>query len=215
MADFDGLDGEFEDLTASVEEARVVTQTFTQEIDRVKLSLASVNTDMATFEKGLSKGLKRAFDGVVFKGLELSEAMRLLGETLSRTVYNAAVAPVADGFAASIAGGLSGLLNPSGFADGGSFVGGRVMPFAKGGVVSNATAFPMRGGLGLMGEAGPEAIMPLARGSDGSLGVRAQGGRGPNVTINVTTPDVRGFQKSQGQIAAQVNRALARGQRNA
>jgi phage-related minor tail protein len=75
--------------------------------------------------------------------------------------------------------------------------------------------FPMRGGTGLMGEAGPEAIMPLARGPDGRLGVMAAGGgRAVSVVMNITTPDVDGFRRSQSQIAAQMNRALARGQRN-
>jgi hypothetical protein len=48
--------------------------------------------------------------------------------------------------------------------------------FAKGGVFDGPIMFPMREGMGMMGEAGPEAIMPLARGSDGSLGVRVNGG---------------------------------------
>ena len=72
----------------------------------------------------------------------------------------------------------------------------------------------MRGGRGLMGEAGPEAIMPLARGPDGRLGVQAGVGRAVNVVMNITTPDVQGFQRSQSQVAAQVSRALSRGQRN-
>jgi phage-related minor tail protein len=72
----------------------------------------------------------------------------------------------------------------------------------------------MRGGTGLMGEAGPEAIMPLTRGADGRLGVRAEGpGRPVTVVMNVSTPDVAGFQRSQSQLAAQVTRALGRGQR--
>ena len=100
------------------------------------------------------------------------------------------------------------------FEKGGSFSQGRVMPFAKGGVISQATTFPMRNGTGLMGEAGPEAIMPLTRGADGSLGVRAQGGRSVNVTMNISTPDAEGFRRSQSQIAAQMSRALSRGQRN-
>jgi lambda family phage tail tape measure protein len=101
------------------------------------------------------------------------------------------------------------------FEKGGAFVQGRVMPFAKGGVVAQATAFPMRGATGLMGEAGPEAIMPLARGADGRLGVQAAGASRPvTVVMNITTPDVQGFQRSQTQIAAQAQRMLARGQRN-
>ena len=98
-------------------------------------------------------------------------------------------------------------------ATGNAFSQGRVMPFAKGGVVAQATTFPMRGGTGLMGEAGPEAIMPLARGADGRLGVRAGGGSAP-VTINITTPDVEGFRRSQSQIAAEMARLMGRGARN-
>jgi len=89
------------------------------------------------------------------------------------------------------------------------------MPFAKGGVVSQPTNFPMSGGMGLMGEAGPEAIMPLTRGPDGRLGVQSAGGSRPvTVVMNISTPDVQGFQRSQSQIAAQAMRALSRGQRN-
>jgi lambda family phage tail tape measure protein len=102
------------------------------------------------------------------------------------------------------------------FAQGAGFAQGRVMPFAQGGVVSGPVAFPMRGGTGLMGEAGPEAIMPLTRGADGRLGVRSDGARGRavSVTFNIQTPDVAGFQRSQSQIAAQMSRLLASGQRN-
>jgi phage-related minor tail protein len=99
--------------------------------------------------------------------------------------------------------------------DAGSFAATRVRPFARGGVVTGPTVFPMRGGTGLMGEAGPEAILPLARGADGRLGVESGSGARPvQVIMNVTTPDVDGFRRSGGQIAAQMSRALARGQRN-
>lgn len=61
------------------------------------------------------------------------------------------------------------LVSGLGFADGGVFAGGNVIPSATGGVISRPTHFP----IGLMGEAGPEAIMPLERGADGRLGVVA------------------------------------------
>ena len=62
------------------------------------------------------------------------------------------------------------------YAKGGAFEGGsEVQAFAKGGVVSRPTTFPMTGGqTGLMGEAGPEAIMPLKRGSNGKMGVQVE-----------------------------------------
>jgi lambda family phage tail tape measure protein len=60
-----------------------------------------------------------------------------------------------------------------------------VVPFARGGIVNGPTMFPFAKGVGLMGEAGPEAIMPLRRGADGRLGVAASGGAGVNVTVNV------------------------------
>ena len=70
------------------------------------------------------------------------------------------------------------------WAMGGAFQNGNVVAFADGGVVNRPTNFAMSGGrLGLMGEAGAEAIMPLSRGKDGKLGVKAEGG-GSTVIIN-------------------------------
>jgi phage-related minor tail protein len=67
-----------------------------------------------------------------------------------------------------------------------------------------------------MGEAGPEAVMPLTRGPDGKLGIRSQGGGSAPITVvmNISTPDAQSFRKSQSQVAAEMNRALSRGQRN-
>ncbi|XAI96773.1 tail tape measure protein [Synechococcus phage Ssp-JY39] len=60
-------------------------------------------------------------------------------------------------------------------------------PFAKGGVISRPTLFPMANGAGLMGEAGPEAIMPLRRGPDGRLGVSAAANaNAANQNVHVT-----------------------------
>ena len=68
-------------------------------------------------------------------------------------------------------------------ARGASFDGNRAEFFAKGGIVDQATAFSFNGGkMGVMGEAGPEAILPLQRNRNGDLGVAAAPA---NVTINV------------------------------
>ena len=165
----------------------------------------------------VGSGLKRAFDGVVFDGMRLSDALGQVAESLSRSVYATAMRPVQSALGGALSQGINGLFSGVlGFAKGGAFSQGRVTPFAQGGVVAGPTMFPMRGGVGLMGEAGPEAILPLARGADGRLGVQAGGGAGRAVTVvmNISTPDVKGFERSQSQIAAQAARALSRGQRN-
>jgi hypothetical protein len=89
---------------------------------------------------------------------------------------------------ASVGGGLvtvGGIVN----ANGNAFNHGNVIPFARGGVVGSPTMFPMAGGRrGLMGEAGPEAVMPLQRGPGGRLGVAVHGGGQPaggTITVHV------------------------------
>ena len=179
-------------------------------------SLVFTGREVGVLSNGISGGLRRAFDGLVFDGAKLSDALKLVAKSMVDTVYGIAMKPVQNALGGALAGGINGLLGGlMPFANGGSFSQGRVMPFAKGGVVSQATPFAMRGGQGLMGEAGPEAIMPLARGADGRLGVQTSGGgRAVTVVMNITTPDVQGFQRSQAQIAAQAQRMLSRGQRN-
>lgn len=70
-------------------------------------------------------------------------------------------------------------------ANGNVFYQNKVVPFARGGIVNQPTLFPMANGAGLMGEAGPEAIMPLRRSPSGRLGVEAAGGGVGNVVVNV------------------------------
>src|SRR4029079_15393653 len=86
---------------------------------------------------------------------------------------------------------------------------------ARGGVFSAPTLFPLAPGLGLMGEAGAEAVLPLARSSDGTLGVRSGKGAPIAVTLNVTTPDADSFRQSEAQVTAMLARAVARGRRGA
>jgi hypothetical protein len=79
---------------------------------------------------------------------------------------------------------VSGFFSPN--ANGNAFGANGIIPFAKGGIVNSPTLFPFAKGTGLMGEAGPEAIMPLQRGANGKLGVLATGSGGDiNVVVNV------------------------------
>ncbi|HCF1528069.1 TPA: phage tail tape measure protein [Pseudomonas aeruginosa] len=103
-------------------------------------------------------------------------------------------------------------------ADGGAWANG-VQFFANGAaftnsIVSRPTAFGMAGGrTGIMGEAGPEAILPLARGADGSLGVRSVGGGGGtalqvNAPVAVTVEDRSSEGMELDQEALQQNMQL-------
>ena len=108
---------------------------------------------------------------------------------------------------------LNGLMQAVGFTSGGgmSSVGkvlegmgaGATKFFAKGGIVDGATAFNNGGGLGVMGEAGPEAIVPLKRGSDGSLGVGA-----PAITVNNYSGQPVNVDTNDDMITIAVGRAV-------
>ena len=212
---FEGLEDGAERLNETLGATATLVAGFDAELRRMRSALAATGKDVATLEKGLSRGLRRAFDGVAFDGMKLSDALSTVARSMVNTTYNAAMKPVSDHVGGLISQGVGSLVQgilP--FADGAAFSQGRVMPFAQGGIVSTATGFGMRGGVGLMGEAGPEAIMPLARGPDGKLGVKGGASGGTTVVMNITTPDVQGFQRSQSQIAAQLSRALNTGNRN-
>jgi phage-related minor tail protein len=203
-------------LDDAMGQAGAMAAAFAGELAQVRGGFAAAGQDVQSLERGLSRGLRGALRGAVVQGDSLSESLRRLATTMVNTAFSDAVRPVTDqvgGLLAQGVGALVGGILP--FAKGGSFAHGRVMPFASGGVVSGPVSFAMRGGrTGLMGEAGPEAILPLSRGTDGRLGVRAQGGGMVNVVMNVNTPDIEGFRRSQGQIAAQIGRVIGRGARN-
>lgn len=215
MADFGEMQDQIAALEATLGGATSMVAAFDGELIRMRESLAFTGREVGVLSSGIGGGLRRAFDGLVFDGVKLSDALKTVANSMIDTVYGLAIKPVQTALGGFLANGLNGLLGGiMPFEKGGSFAQGRVMPFAMGGVVSQPTTFAMRGGRGLMGEAGPEAIMPLARGADGRLGVQGGGGRSVTVVMNIQTPDVQSFQRSQSQIAAQASRMLSRGQRN-
>jgi phage-related minor tail protein len=179
-----------------------------ENIDRMSREAEGLRTQMQDIDRlaeSAGSRLVTAFASAAVQGKSLSDVMKGLALSLSRMALSQALRPLGQ-----MLGGLAGNLIPN--AAGNIVSAGRIMPFADGGIVNSPTLFPMRGGnTGLMGEAGPEAIMPLARGADGKLGVR---GGGVNVTVNIATQDEPSFTRAQSQVAALIARAVARGQRN-
>lgn len=214
--DLEAFEAQVEALETTLGGARGTAAAFELELVRMRESMTLTNREVGGLSRSIGGGLRRAFDGLVFDGMKLSDALKSVANSIVNATYSAAIRPVQNQLGGLIAGGIEGLVNAAvPFASGGAFTRGRVIPFASGGVIDRATYFPMRGGTGLMGEAGPEAIMPLSRGADGRLGIRTEGGGRPvQVVMNITTPDVQGFARSQSQIAAEMSRLIARGQRN-
>lgn len=116
--------------------------------------------------------VENAFMALIDGSKSVEDAFKGMVREILLEVYRSAVAKPIGEAIGELFGGF--------MADGGVFSGGsQVKAFATGGVVGDPTFFPMSGGkTGLMGEAGPEAIMPLKRGSNGKLGVQMEGGGG-------------------------------------
>jgi tape measure domain-containing protein len=170
-----------------------------------------------------------AFEDAVLRGEKLRNVIQGLATDLSRLVLRRTVTePLANLFGGLLDGSSGGSFDlgkaiATGF---GLFGGGGglkaangavldrfgVVPFARGGIVDSPVLFPFARGIGLMGEAGPEAIMPLRRTRDGRLGVEAAG-QSMAITINISSPDADGFRRSRAQVAAAIGDAVRRGAR--
>ena len=171
----------------------------TQErVDGIAKSMEGLDRVTDQFGRTLTSAFAR---GVV-SGKSFEDVLRGIGQRFVDIALQAALKP-AEGLLNGALSGLSGILGTAA---------GAVRPFADGGVVAAPTYFPMAGGTGLMGEAGPEAVMPLARGPDGKLGVRGEGG-GVTVNVAISTPDAQSFRRSEAQLSATLARAVSRGQR--
>ena len=152
------------------------------------------------------------------QGRQLAATLGQVADTLASALSTSAASTLQDGLMAATRSLSADLLASSfggalPFARGGVISSGAVTPFAQGGIVAAPTYFPLGRGLGLMGEAGSEAVMPLARGPDGRLGVRSSGGGATNVTVNISATDAESFRRSETQVAAALARAVARGRR--
>ncbi|WP_428700371.1 phage tail tape measure protein [Stappia sp.] len=176
------------------------------EAERLRLAMEDVREASRAAAGVLSTGLRQA----LVDGRSLEQVLRSAALSLSGRALSAALAPLEQGFSR----GLSGLVGRLFGAVSGA---GGVTPFAKGGVVAAPGYFPLpgsRGGTGLMGEAGAEAVLPLSRDASGRLGVAAGGASGaPQIVFNVETRDAESFARSEGQIATMVARAVGRGRR--
>ena len=141
----------------------------------------------------LAASLLDAFEGAIERGESLSDVLKGLALDMAEIALKAAGNALLESILGGLLGGLGGGIGGGGraatagtsipggiggFAKGAAFAPDSVMArnikaFARGGIVDTPEAFAFAHGLGIMGEAGPEAILPLARARSGELGVRA------------------------------------------
>jgi tape measure domain-containing protein len=149
-------------------------------------NLKQIYTDLGTTIKdGVVGAIQGAIDGTKSLGEAAAGVLRNIANRMLDIAVNMALFGSISGMG-SKGGGLLGLIpGLDKRAKGGVYAQNGIQPFARGGIVNGPTLFPFAKGIGLMGEAGPEAIMPLRRGRDGNLGVMSSGGGTTNVVVNV------------------------------
>lgn len=186
-------------------------------------SLAAEASRSKGFMKDLGATFSSAFEDAIVNGKKFSDVLAGLASDIERMLTRRLITdPLMKGLDSMVLGPLSDMFGGLfANADGGVYSGAGISAYS-GQLVSSPTVFPFAKGIGLMGEAGPEAILPLSRGSDGKLGVA---GGGSNVVVNVieapgTKANVQQEQGADGsmnikviveQLYGVMNRDISRG----
>lgn len=193
------LELEKQDLAKQFSEGKIRAEEYNKELIKVNIELARINGNLNVVSAGARKyaesvgdfsteivgAVENAFGTLEDKLFDFVKTGKFLFNDFAQAVLDditrilirtQLIKPLVE----SISGGFSSGTGTSVTstpatpkAKGGIFSGGDFQAFAQGGVVNAPTFFPTRSGTGLMGEAGPEAIIPLERVSGGDLGVKA------------------------------------------
>jgi hypothetical protein len=202
------LKGVIADLVTPLDEYADKLRTLDELYAAGEISLYSYQKAAEKYAKDLKDSTKSEFDelkqAIEGWGKSSSEAIvdfamtgktsfadmidSMISDILRMLVYQNLTKPLAtsiSGFTGSALSELGGDWSGMVFEQhGDAFSRGRILPYARGGVVDRPTIFPMAHGYGLMGEAGAEGILPLKRTASGDLGVQASGAGGA-VTVNI------------------------------
>ena len=162
--------------------------------------LKSFNDGLKTVQESMAdvviKGIKGMEDALVDFVMTGKLSFKDLANSIIRDMVRMQIQQSITKPLSNFIGGLFGN------ADGNAFVNGQVQKYAYGGIVKRPTLFPMANGMGLMGEAGAEAILPLRRGANGKLGVQSSGGGSTviNVSVDASGSEVSGNTNEGNQL---------------
>jgi lambda family phage tail tape measure protein len=203
------------DLAAANAAKQIDPTNWMAHLNDVGPQLAAMNSQL-TQARDLADGFADSFGQAMLQGKTAAQALNTalnslassLISMISKQLVNQALGQLVSLFGGLSSGGKSGAISGpiSMSARGNVFDHGNLIhPYALGGVVSDIvvrpTLFPMANGAGLMGEAGPEAVMPLTRMSGGQLGVKSAGDGGGSMSVvnNITIENNTGAQVTQTQ----------------
>ena len=183
---------------------------------KAQIEAAEASAEQNASMKALSDSWDRFLDSVSSGSVTVAQSFRAMAQSLiadllkiwSKKFILDALSHFFTGGTPAAGSGGQGLGDDSITAHGNAFAAGRLLPFARGGILSSPVRMPMA----LMGEAGPEAVMPLRRGADGNLGVAAAASA-LNVTINNHTDATVSARRGSGGdlqiLIEQTKRSLA------
>ena len=178
-------------------------QTMRDKLKTFKDGIKSVQESMAdVVVKGI-KGMEDALVNFVTTGkLSFKDLTRSIIADMARIAIQQSITKPLTNFIGGLFNAKGNVFNEQGL----------VSAYAKGGVVDKPTFFKYGGAgkLGIMGEAGAEAILPLSRGSNGKLGVQASGGTGTviNVSVDASSTDVSGNANEGNQLGQAIANAV-------
>ena len=218
-----------ESFSLAVDKSKSAMEGFRSGIGSYLESIGTLRDGISSLTQNAIKGLEDAIVSLTTTGtFSFREfALSIVEETTRMVTRLLIIAPILQAIQSMIPGAGGNLLSAAGklsksvgfgpsttlgyytpSANGNAFGANGIIPYAMGGVVTRPTLFPFANGTGLMGEAGPEAIMPLKRGADGKLGVA--GGGGTNITVNVDAKgtSAQGDEGRSGQLARVVAQAV-------
>ena len=176
--------------------------------DTIKTSMSDAFMSVVDGTQTVASAFKTMALSIIKQLYDVLVVQRIVGSFDAKTGAGTGLTGALMGM---FSGGGGGLFGGASWSANGDVVGrSGIQAFANGGVVGSPTMFKHGGGLGVMGEAGPEAIMPLKRGSNGQLGVQVNGGSGGttvNNNITVTGSDAAAVRMEVAKMIPQITNA--------
>ena len=186
--------------TAQEDNAKALEET-AQNMQKPLLEVKEALFDIEEAAQVVAHAFVGIFTGAVHNARDFFRTvLEGLAEVAAQQAILAALGNTGKASGSTASGILGWLAGVFAHAKGAAFDRGQVTAFASGGVVTRPTLFPMANGAGLMGEAGPEAVMPLKRTSSGRLGVEMTGGGGVTVVNNLGVPAIARTSQQGGRM---------------